>query len=137
MTPVIPTLNVDGWDTTPLSQMSKLWEYYQASDYSQSNTFRGRIVSLKYTLQTETTPDRLSKAIQQDIETLYGEFFDGVTPLIEVKELEGGIVNINVDITCTRNFEEYKLTRAIRGRKSGIIEFETKLIEKYRYDLEY
>ena len=34
MTPVIPTLNVDGWDTTPLSQMSKLWEYYQASDYS-------------------------------------------------------------------------------------------------------
>lgn len=137
MTPVIPTLTVDGWDTTPLSQMSKLWEYYQASDYSQSNTFRGRIISLKYTLQTETNPERLSKAIQQDIETLYGEFFDGVTPLIEVKELEGGIVNINVDITCTRNFEEYKLTRAIRGRKSGIIEFETKLIEKYRYDLEY
>lgn len=137
MTPVIPTLNVDGWDTTPLSQMSKLWEYYQASDYSQSNTFRGRIISLKYTLQTETTPDRLSKVIQHDIETLYGEFFNGVTPLIEVKELEGGIVNINVDITCTRNFEEYKLTRAIRGRKSGIIEFETKLIEKYRYDLEY
>lgn len=137
MIPVIPTLTVDGWDTTPLSQMSKLWEYYQASDYSQSNTFRGRIISLKYTLQTETNPERLSKAIQQDIETLYGEFFDGVTPLIEVKELEGGIVNINVDITCTRNFEEYKLTRAIRGRKSGIIEFETKLIEKYRYDLEY
>ena len=137
MTPVIPTLTVDGWDTTPLSQMSKLWEYYQASDYSQSNTFRGRIISLKYTLQTETNPERLSKAIQQDIETLYGEFFDGVTPLIDVKELEGGIVNINVDITCTRNFEEYKLTIAIRGRKSGIIEFETKLIEKYRYDLEY
>lgn len=137
MTPVIPTLTVDSWDTTPLSQMSKLWEYYQASDYSQSNTFRGRIISLKYTLQTETNPERLSKAIQQDIETLYGEFFDGVTPLIEVKELEGEIVNINIDITCTRNFEEYKLTRAIRGRKSGIIEFETKLIEKYRYDLEY
>lgn len=137
MTPVIPTLTVDGWDTTPLSQMSKLWEYYQASDYSQSNIFRGKITSLKYTLQTETNPERLSDAIKSDIERLYGEFFEKVTPIIEVKEMGDGIVNINIDVTCVRNFEEYKLTRAIRGRKSGIIEFETKLIEKYRYDIEY
>nr|DAQ18641.1 MAG TPA: hypothetical protein [Caudoviricetes sp.] len=137
MVPVIPTLTVDGWDTTPISQMSKLWEYYQASDYSQSNTFRSKIISLKYTLQTETTPERLKDAIKNDINNLYGEFFEKVTPLIDVKDVGEGVVNINVDITCQRNFEEYKLTRAIRGRKSGIIEFETKLQEKYRYDIEY
>mgnify|MGYP000882536280 CR=1 FL=1 len=137
MTPVIPTLNVDGWDTTPLSQMSKLWEYYQAADYSQSNLFRGKIISLKYTLQTQTNPDRLRAQIETDINTLYGEFFETVTPLVEVKDLGNGAVNINVDLSVVRNFETYKLSKAIRGRKSGVIEFETKLQDKYRYDIEF
>lgn len=137
MTPVIPALTIDGWDTSPLSQMSKLWEYYQAADYSQSNLFRGKIVSLKYTLQTQTVPERLRAQIETDINILYGEFFETVTPLVEVKDLGNGAVNINVDLSVTRDFTTYKLSRAIRGRKSGIIEFETKLQDKYRYDIEF
>lgn len=137
MTPVIPALTIDGWDTSPLSQMSKLWEYYQASDYSQSNLFRGKIVSLKYTLQTQTVPERLRAQIETDIKILYGEFFDTVIPLVEVKDLNNGTVNINVDLSVARDFTTYKLSRAIRGRKSGIIEFETKLQDKYRYDIEF
>jgi hypothetical protein len=137
MLPVIPTLTVDGWDTNPVSQMSKLWEYYQAADYSQSNLFRGRVTSLKYTLQTQVQPELLAKAIEADIENLYGEYFDTVAPLVDVKYIEGDIVNINIDINTTRDTNTFKLSRAIKGRKSGVIEFETKLMKKYEYDIEF
>ena len=134
--PVIPSLTIDGWDTNPLSQMSKLFEYYQASDYSQSDYFMGSIISLKYTLSKDIRPNILKENIEADLRKLYGKFFDTVEPIIDVQEEGDGIVNIIINLTCTYNTQTYTLAKSIKGRSSGIIEYQTKLTNKYKYDKE-
>lgn len=134
--PVIPSLTIDGWDTNPLSQMSKLFEYYQASDYSQSDYFMGSIISLKYTLSKDIRPNILKENIEADLRKLYGKFFDTVEPIIDVQEEGDGIVNIIINLTCTYNTQTYTLAKSIKGRSSGIIEYQTKLSNKYKYDQE-
>lgn len=134
--PVIPSLTIDGWDTNPLSQMSKLFEYYQASDYSQSDYFMGSIISLKYTLSKDIRPNILKENIEADLRKLYGKFFDTVEPIIDVQEEGDGIVNIIINLTTTYNTQTYTLAKSIKGRSSGIIEYQTKLTNKYKYDQE-
>ena len=134
--PVIPSLTIDGWDTNPLSQMSKLFEYYQASDYSQSDYFMGSIISLKYTLSKDIRPNILKENIEADLRKLYGKFFDTVEPIIDVQEEGDGIVNIIINLTCNYNTQTYTLAKSIKGRSSGIIEYQTKLTNKYKYDQE-
>nr|DAS51276.1 MAG TPA: hypothetical protein [Caudoviricetes sp.] len=134
--PVIPSLTIDGWDTNPLSQMSKLFEYYQASDYSQSDYFMGSIISLKYTLSKDIRPNILKENIEADLRKLYGKFFDTVEPIIDVQEEGDGIVNIIINLTTTYNAQTYTLAKSIKGRSSGIIEYQTKLTNKYKYDQE-
>lgn len=137
MTPVIPSLTIDGWDTTPSTQMNKLFEYYQASDYSQSNTFRGKIVSLKYTLNRDIRPLVLAENIKADLNILYGCYFDTVEPDVSTKDEGNGIVNIVINMTCIKDNETYHLARTLKGNKAGIIQYETNLKEKYRYDQEF
>lgn len=137
MIPVIPTLTIDGWDINPATQMNKLFEYYQASDYSQSNVFRGNIVSLKYTLNRDIRPSVLANNIKADLNRLYGCYFDTVDPDIEVKDNNNGTVNIVINLTCTKLTETYQLSRTLHGNKAGIIRYETNLAEKYRYDQEF
>ena len=111
--PVIPALTLEGWDTSPESQISKLFEYYQASDYSQSNSFIGNITSLKYTLKQTRDMLQLSKLIEADI------------------------IRLDINIKLTRGVKEYTLTKAIHGKSSGIIGYETKLQDKFRYDHQF
>ena len=135
--PVIPALTLEGWDTSPESQISKLFEYYQASDYSQSNSFIGNITSLKYTLKQTRDMLQLSKLIEADIIRLYGDFFDTVEPLVDAKEIQGGIIRVDINIKLTRGVKEYTLTKAIHGKSSGIIGYETKLQDKFQYDHQF
>lgn len=135
MTPVIPTLTTDGWDVNPISQMSKLLEYYQASDYSQSNTFVGNITSLKYTLQRSSNLELLKNNIRIDIENLYGSYFDTVEPILDIVEKEDGVIDIFINIKCSRQGQVFKLSRSISGRRTGVIDYETKLVNKYKYDI--
>lgn len=133
-TPVIPTLSTEGWETNPSVQIAKLWEYYQAADYSQSNTFLGSISSLQYTLQKTRNPRDLKNLIETDIRSLYGSYFDTVEPVVDLQDHTDGRILIHVDLIVTRGDEEYTLTRSIMGTSSGIIGYETKLTEKYRYE---
>ena len=109
--PVIPALTLEGWDTSPESQISKLFEYYQASDYSQSNSFIGNITSLKYTLKQTRDMLQLSKLIEADIIRLYGDFFDTVEPLVDAKEIPGGIIRVDINIIIS-----FRIIRSKYGR---------------------
>ena len=133
VTPVIPTLSSEGWNTSPLAQMSKLWEYYQSSDYSQSNVFKDKITSLKYTLQQDIEPTVLKTNVEKDIINLYSAYFEEVLPLIEVINMGGDTVRLVVQISAKRDNEQYTLSRAIQGTGAGVIEYETKLSNLAKY----
>lgn len=133
--PVIPTLTVAGWDTNPTTQMSKLFEYYQASDYSQSNTFHGRITSLQYTLSRETNPEALKKAIENDIVTLYGCYFDSVEPLVVVQPQPSETVRLEINIECVKDDNTYHLSTSLATTKGGSIRvINSKLTQLYKYN---
>jgi len=97
MAKAIPTLNVEGFIKDTDTMVIKLYEYFIVSEYSQSNTFRGNISSLKYILQSNTDILDIKNEIVNTLETMYGRYFDSVTAIVDVTE-DGSMVNYAIDI---------------------------------------
>ena len=131
----VPTLTLDGFLNTKKLQMSKLFEYYLASDFSQSNTFYGQVCSLKYILaKSGGDADTIRSGIVADLSKLYGNHFTTVTPDVNVYQPEGtGKIVVEIDLTATFNGETFRLTKNISYDK-GDIEGFTDLLDKY-YEL--
>ena len=128
----IPSLTVDGFINNKKIQMGKLFEYYLASDYSQSNTFNGQVCSLKYVLAMNNDTESIKKAIAVDLETLYGSHFDKIESNILVVEPEGtGKMNVHIDLIAYHNNETYTLTKELVYSNGDIEQFGTLLDEYY------
>ena len=95
--------------------------------------FKGKITSLKYTLQQDIEPTVLKTNVEKDIIDLYSAYFEEVLPLIEVINMGGDTVRLVVQITAKRDNEQYTLSRAIQGTGAGVIEYETKLSNLAKY----
>lgn len=131
----IPTLTLDGFLNTKKLQMSKLFEYYLASDYSQSNTFAGSVCSLKYVLaKSGGDAMTIKRGIESDLSALYGNHFSTVTPDVNVYEPEGtGKIVVEINVTATHDGETYTLLKSINYDK-GDIEGFNEMLDKY-YEL--
>lgn len=131
----IPTLTLDGFLNTKKLQMSKLFEYYLASDFSQSNTFYGGVCSLKYVL-AKSGGDAVSikRGIESDLNKLYGNHFTSVTTDVGVYEPEGtGKIIVEINLSATFDNETFTLNKTINYDK-GDIEGFNDMLDKY-YEL--
>ena len=109
----IPTLTLDGFITNKKAQMVKLFEYFLASDKSQSNVFNN-IQSLKYILTQNKNMSDLKTALDRAIMDLYRPFFTNVTPDVIIKESdESNVINIYINIKTTHEGKMYELTREV------------------------
>lgn len=127
----IPSLTLDGFINNKKIQMTKLFEYFLASDYSQSNTFYTGISSLKYILAKVGTPEEARGTILSQLNKLYSEHFDTVNVSVDLYEPEGtGVANLHIEILATDDGVTYTLTRELQYTNSGIEEFNT-LLDKY------
>lgn len=109
----IPTLTLDGFVTNKKAQMVKLFEYFLASDKSQSNVFNN-IQSLKYILTQNKNMSDLKTALDRAIMDLYKPFFTNVTPDVIIKESdESNVINIYINIKTTHEGKMYELTREV------------------------
>lgn len=109
----IPTLTLDGFVTNKKAQMVKLFEYFLASDKSQSNVFNN-IQSLKYILTQNKNMSDLKTALDRAIMDLYKPFFTNVTPDVIIKESdESNVINIYINIKTTYEGKMYELTREV------------------------
>lgn len=122
MISAIPTLTVDGFVTNKYIQMYKLFEYFLASDFSQSNLYHGEISSLKYILAVFPT-ERLQQEIENSLQKLYGSYFDKVTVQTWVDE-QGAKMNIYVDIHAVDNNKNYVLAKEVKATKGNIENYE-------------
>ena len=109
----IPTLTLDGFITNKKAQMVKLFEYFLASDKSQSNVFNN-IQSLKYILTQNKNMSDLKTALDRAIMDLYKPFFTNVTPDVIIKESDtSNVINIYINIKTTHEGKMYELTREV------------------------
>lgn len=109
----IPTLTLDGFVTNKKAQMVKLFEYFLASDKSQSNVFNN-IQSLKYILTQNKNMSDLKTALDRAIMDLYKPFFTNVTPDVIIKESDtSNVINIYINIKTTHEGKMYELTREV------------------------
>lgn len=123
----IPTLTIDGFVTNKYIQMYKLFEYFLASDYSQSNTFSGKVASLKYILATETS-ETMTSTIENQLRNLYISYFDSVN-VQTWTEVIGSKLHIYIDIMAEDNDKTYTLSKEVKSTKGEIENYERLLDE--------
>lgn len=87
-TPPYPTLDSTGWITKPEAKADAVMLGYLQANYSQSVLFQGKIRSFQYTLQqNQHNPSNLESAVEEDLQTIYGAYFDLAEVRCRVREL--------------------------------------------------
>lgn len=125
MANVIPHLSRDGWMSNPINIISKLFEYYITSEYSQSNTFRGYIASLKYDLENGKSISDKKDNITRSLKTLYERYFDIENVNVEVDLIkEDSIDIINMYVEVKFNNKTYTLNNNIKTTNNVIGDIE-------------
>ena len=127
----IPSLTLDGFINNKKIQMSKLFEYFLASDYSQSNTFYTQIKSLKYILAKSANPEEARVSIARALEGLYSSYFTTASADVILVEKEGtSQVSIHIEVKATYENETYSLIRELQYT-NGDIETFNSLLDQY------
>lgn len=131
---VIPSLTVEGFITNKRTQISKIVEYFLASDKSQSNTFYGKVYSLKGILQEYSSPSDIASAIKSQLTEMYLHHFDSVEVLTDVSEdmTHKGVYNIKVDIIGRYGEEIITLSKELPYSMASTTSFDSQLLNLYK-----
>ncbi len=114
----LPTLTNDKILDNEKLIIEKLYEYFLASEYSQTSFYVDNIASLKYLIATnpiEDSPTDLETNIKDTLKNMYIRYFDEVEIFcsVNVQQNEVTVYDINIDIHVTNNSNEFKLNRII------------------------
>lgn len=131
---VIPSLTVEGFITNKRTQISKIMEYFLASDKSQSNTFYGKVYSLKGILQEYSSPADIASAIKSQLTEMCLHHFDSVEVLTDVSEdmSHRGVYNIKVDIMGRYGEEIVTLSKELPYSMASTTSFDGQLLNLYK-----
>lgn len=130
---VIPSLTVDGFITNKRTQISKIMEYFLASDKSQSNTFYGKVYSLKGILQEYVNPHDIANAIKNQLTEMCLRHFTSVEVLTDVVEdhVYKGLYNIKIDIVARNEEDIITLSRELPYSMASTSSFDEQLLNMY------
>lgn len=125
MANVIPHLSRDGYMSNPIEMITKLFQYYIIADYSQSNTFRGNIASLKYNLYDGKTIEDKKNNIIVTLTTLYERYFSKDNVIVEVEVEDNDPIYIfNIRVEVIYNGVTYTLNNNILTSNNYIADIE-------------
>ena len=120
----IPTLSVDGFTTNKQLMMTKLFEYFKSSDYSQSNLFLGNVQSLKYIISIAKDSTELKELTEQALTNLYSSYYPKVAVDATIDETANNI-SVTADITCQDDLgNSYKLSQLVRVIDNNIVGYD-------------
>ena len=131
---VIPSITGEGFITNKRTQISKIVEYFLASDKSQSNTFYGKVYSLKGILQEYSSPSDIASAIKSQLTEMCLHHFDSVEVLTDVSEdkTHRGVYNIKVDIIGRYGEEIITLSKELPYSMASTTSFDSQLLNLYK-----
>ena len=128
----IPSLSTVGWTKNYNEIISKLYIYFVISEYSQSNSYYGKISSLKYILQNHSGVEEIKLAIQRSLTNMYIRYFKNVDVIVDVTELDNIIIYALNIIAIADDGITYKLDRNIEtDSKNTIRNLDTNIAELY------
>lgn len=115
MVAAYPALN--GFETEPRKILDLCFSSYLLTDASQSNEFKGDIISLPKRIQLfNGVEDVLVEEVRLDLEKIYGRYFEQVNVNVTYKGIDdtpNHTVDIYVVVTVVRDGTTYDLARTI------------------------
>ena len=117
---VVPTLSRDGYISNTEDTMRKIFEYYLVSQYSQSNTFRGEVVSVTYDLEMGANIGDKRDNINRSLSKLFTRYFDNPVIDVNIDTKHDPKLNITIKISVIINNRTYILSNNISSTKNII-----------------
>lgn len=122
----LPTLAVDGFTTDKAVIVTKLYEYFLASDYSQTNTFFNGVASLKYILGEAKGMTELDTMIKDALTNMYSKYFP-VVVVDTIPDETDSKVGLSVNVLVTDDAgNNYRLNELIDITDNNIINYDKK-----------
>jgi len=116
----LPTLSPVGFITNRTLMMAKLYEYFISSEHSQSNTFFGEVVSLKYILSEAANLPELQDMTVTALTKMYSKYFASVAVDITVTSTDN-TMSISVNIrTVDDAAKTYQLSEIVNVTDNNI-----------------
>jgi len=132
MNNVLPTLTLDGYLDSVEIMMTKLFEYFVTSEYSQTKLFYTNISSLPY-LVRDAGPDldKLEDSVKETLTKLYSRFWNNVTVFVNVKDKKISSTKhktiIDIDIEVIHNNRTYTLNKSAEVTDNKVRKLDKKI----------
>ena len=117
---VVPTLSRDGYISNVEDTMRKIFEYYLVSQYSQSDTFRGEVVSITYDLEMGNNVGDKRDNINRSLSKLFTRYFFNPTIDVSIDTSKEPIIIITIKVTVIINNKTYILSNTVSSQKNII-----------------
>lgn len=133
----VPSLTLNGFITNKRMIFYKLWEYFLASDYSQTVIFNGGIASVKYLIgENSMSPVDIVEKTRGMLTSLYKDYFDVVNVEALILNPNDAYQILSISIMAFDNENPdviYDLHKDIQNTKGEILGYEQLLSELYTH----
>ena len=129
MSQVVPTLTLSGFVSDVPTMIDHMFSYYLTSDYSQSNVFHGKIVSLQKQIQQYQHDEvDLERNIREQLEAYFRSVADDVTIDVSTtvpNPTDPNRINITLSAILIKDGKSYSVGRLVETQDSKIIKIIT------------
>ncbi len=126
---IVPTLSTDNFITEPILKLDTLYAYFLSSEFSQTNTYKGNIASLKYLMQKNTgDTSALVSDIISTLTVFLKRYFTEVNVFAEMVDVT--VIGVSIQVKDSDGVEA-TLERALRmtnGKLDTYAEVESLLL---------
>jgi len=111
---IVPTLSLDGYVQDENVMMSKIYEYFLLTQYSQSYLYGGYIESYDKSIKATTAlGSEVEAALENSLYRLYDKYFTDVEPTVKLED-EDGLYKLTIDVSCVgANGDKLYLSKAM------------------------
>lgn len=125
MTQAVPTLSTAGFVTDMPTMIDRMFSYYLTSDYSQSNLFQGKILSLQKQVQAyQHDRTMLVNNIREELEGYFNSVADSTTVRVSIDDPnpdDPNRINITLEAMVVKGGKAYSVGKLIETQDSKIL----------------
>jgi len=124
-TQAIPTLSTAGFVTDIPTMIDRMFSYYLTSEYSQSNLFQGKILSLQKQIQAyQHDRNLLITNVRDELEGYFNSVADSTTVKVSLDDPnpdDPNRINITLEAMVVKNNKAYSVGKLIETQDSKIL----------------
>lgn len=121
-TSAVPSLSLAGFITDIASAVDRMLAYYLTSEYSQSNEFPGRVLSLQKQIQAYQHDDNMLRTkVREELEGYFSSICDASTIEVDTDHPnpdDPNRLNLTVSATIVKDGQSYSVGKLIETRNS-------------------